>query len=800
MPRSWQSSWYGGNGVWTFSNGRFTTGAPDFRALAGDARQNSAVAACLGWIARTWPQARPVVLTQDDDGLKPDAQHPAARLLLRPSPFYTGKWLIRALLFDWAEGDAYAYIVPGEDGMPAELQYLPRQTITPVGNAQEMISGYEYRPDGQLVKTILPHEMIHLRHGINPNNPRTGERLLDSVDAEIATDNEATEWQWALLKNGGVPPWVIGPADSDKAAKIDEDDRDFIKAQMKEKTQGVSRGEGLVAPVAFKLDKMGFDPKSMVVGETQRKAEERIAAVIGIPPVVAGLGAGLDRATFANYEEARQAAWEDGIIPVQDDWADEFTHKLMPYYGEEETAYISYDRSMVRCLQDDESAKAEDSSKLFKADVIDRWSAKQRIGETPDETDKGVYWGSLRVRTDALPPSDPDTNDAGKGGATAPKRTPFGQRRTKAADPDAQARSLYDAVGRYRSALAKREASAVSMMESALRTAEADIQEEQDRLLGKIAAAMDSGGPIGESWLYQERRLASLLEQIGESYRRFARDTAPELAREQTAAARVAEEHTDALYRAALGPAPSGLTEAQAARAQVYTSFTVLPDDDLLETLVGFASDGSPLAEILARIGVDAVETVRNVLVSGVVRGVNPSEMAAELVGQLGVRRARALNIARTETLRAAREATRRMYEANAEVVSGWQWLSAADKRTCAMCWALHGQEFQTSERFATHPQCRCTLVPVCRSWADLLGDDSLPDGRPKIDLGEEIFADLPEEVQAAILGPGGMRLYQSGAPLSSWVHVEESERWGTVRREASLSEVETESGVTVGV
>ena len=73
MPRSWQSNWYGSNGaVWTFSNGRFEVGAPDFRKLAGDSRDNSIVAACLGWIARTWPQARPVVLTLSGDDLKPE--------------------------------------------------------------------------------------------------------------------------------------------------------------------------------------------------------------------------------------------------------------------------------------------------------------------------------------------------------------------------------------------------------------------------------------------------------------------------------------------------------------------------------------------------------------------------------------------------------------------------------------------------------------------------------------------------------------------------------------------------------
>lgn len=51
----------------------------------------------------------------------------------------------------------------------------------------------------------------------------------------------------------------------------------------------------------------------------------------------------------------------------------------------------------------------------------------------------------------------------------------------------------------------------------------------------------------------------------------------------------------------------------------------------------------------------------------------------------------RALRISRTEMLRAYREATRRNYQANGDIVPGWRWLCAKQPRTCAARLAMDG-------------------------------------------------------------------------------------------------------------
>jgi hypothetical protein len=68
---------------------------------------------------------------------------------------------------------------------------------------------------------------------------------------------------------------------------------------------------------ATKIQQFGFSPDQLLLRELRRMPEERVTAVLGIPAVVVGLGAGLERSTFTNMAEAREAAYESGLIPAQ---------------------------------------------------------------------------------------------------------------------------------------------------------------------------------------------------------------------------------------------------------------------------------------------------------------------------------------------------------------------------------------------------------------------------------------------------------------------------------------------------
>lgn len=361
----------------------------NFAGIVTDPTENSAVSNCLQWITRNWPQAKPVVMNGKGEVVE---NHPLPALLQKPSEYYNGNLLHQTLImerFGVGHGNAYAYIVL-MDGEPAELQYLPAATVLPKFDKQDN-PYYEYQ--SKTGKEALPiGRVAHWRNGISPANPLLGVDPFRSVRPEIATDNIVTVYQYNAFKNGGVPPWIATP----KSAK-DGEPAFTMSAQagkaLKERiAEFGGRAEGISLPGAIDLHVLGFRPKDMVFGEAQRKAEERIAGAIGLPAIIAQLGAGLDRATFANGAEFRQAAWEDCVIPLQDEWAAELTIKLLPLFEDyQEDYYVTYDRSQVRALADDETAKEKGAALLYEKGVISRAEALRRIGVEPLPGDENIF-------------------------------------------------------------------------------------------------------------------------------------------------------------------------------------------------------------------------------------------------------------------------------------------------------------------------------------------------------------------------------------------------------------------------
>jgi SPP1 gp7 family putative phage head morphogenesis protein len=198
-------------------------------------------------------------------------------------------------------------------------------------------------------------------------------------------------------------------------------------------------------------------------------------------------------------------------------------------------------------------------------------------------------------------------------------------------------------------------------------------------------------------------------------------------------------------------------------------------DGPATRSLIGIAGDGEPLAKHFANIAKPVRQQIFDALFYGVATGKPNSIIAQEINNAVGGGAVRAMTIARTETNRAYREASRKFY-ADVPSVTGWRWLAALDLTTCPICWSMHGRIFKTKTPFGTHPNCRCTMVPVFR-------------GDAKAETGSAKFAGLTIEQQRAILGPKRLELYNQGAGLSDFVESYRS-AFGLSRRLKNLDAI----------
>lgn len=194
---------------------------------------------------------------------------------------------------------------------------------------------------------------------------------------------------------------------------------------------------------------------------------------------------------------------------------------------------------------------------------------------------------------------------------------------------------------------------------------------------------------------------------------------------------------------------------------------------------LALASD-TPVRRLFESLPELAAQAAREALFTGVATGANPRQTARAMARGAGIARNRASTIARTETLRAYRNAQLdRM--AKMKEIERWVWVSARDRRTCAFCWAQHGRVFTTDRRMATHPNCRCSQGPLPKgaNTTAIVGN------------GKALFDKLPAAQQLAILGPAKFRAFKAGAiELRDLVGSANHKDWGPIGYERSLKAV----------
>lgn len=328
--------------------------------------------------------------------------------------------------------------------------------------------------------------------------------------------------------------------------------------------------------------------------------------------------------------------------------------------------------------------------------------------------------------------------------------------------------NVYDIALEFRAALLRQDASAAQSLVRSYGLAYAKITKSLAQLLIKIETARARKEPIDRAWLLREERYNALLEQIQAEMNRFAKFANKEITSGQKAAIHLSE---------------------KAFSAQMTTlglqNFNRL-STNAVETMVGMAGDGSPLADLLRPLGQQASQSVRDALVNGVAIGQSPRKTASEIKDALAGNLTRALAISRNEQLRAYRESSRKTYQANDDVCRGWRWTANLTTRSCVVCWAMDGTEHALTEPMATHPQCRCVQTPLTKTFAEL-GITSVKD-EPARPTGIEAFAKLSEAEQLAILGKAKFAAYKTGQlKLQDVVGASIHPRWGKSRYERSL-------------
>ena len=382
---------YGSGQLQTLLRRALPGSTKDWARIAGDLGLNGVVASAMDWYIRNWAQAQPEVMRKVDMQQAEPIEHPALQLIAQPDPLVMGSLFWAWVVQDYKLfGNTYIRKIRSSTrGTVTALQFLPQDMVRPVGNGTNPLTHYVYTTDGRSFD-IPVSDIIHIRYGREPSDIRLGRSPVTAVLREIATDNTASTTAWGLLANGAMPSLIVGPDAKDASVDLSMDDARQVKRQLHEDLSGDGSGGIVVMTGPYKMDRVSLTPSELALDSVRRVPEERICSALGINPMVLGLGSGLERSTYANYERAQQAAWEDGMVPLLRTISDALTADLLPEYPEtQEGDYIVFNVDNVRALADDLSAEADRAEKLYKAGIIDRAEAKRIAGLEAIPEDEG---------------------------------------------------------------------------------------------------------------------------------------------------------------------------------------------------------------------------------------------------------------------------------------------------------------------------------------------------------------------------------------------------------------------------
>lgn len=376
-------SGYGGQGGrgWRF----LSPGAQyDFEAEAGDLWRNSAVAACLRVVRNNLPEPDLTVAVKDADGNPaPLASHPLLALVETPNDYYTSAelWAATALSLI-VDGNAYWIKVRSPAGKVVQLWWVPHWMMECryPADGSVYLTHYVYLVNGRQVP-VRVEDVVHFRQGIDPRNDRLGLSDLKQGVREVCSDNEAAGYSAATLKNMGVPTVVITPVEDNGRFGVGQEEQ--VRQQWRQRLTGDNRGDPLVTD-SVKVTKISLSPKELALADLPDRFEDRICALIGVNPMVAGLTSGGSHKTYANYAEARRAFYEDMLIPLLKAIAKTLTLQLLTDFLAPGGAFVRWCFKGCQCLRENENDVAKRAGELYEdKKLITLNEGRQAIGYKP---------------------------------------------------------------------------------------------------------------------------------------------------------------------------------------------------------------------------------------------------------------------------------------------------------------------------------------------------------------------------------------------------------------------------------
>ena len=339
--------------------------------------KNELVFACINEKATSLPEATLRAYRRTKDGEEEIPDHPLRQLMQKPNPFMTEFELMEMTVtyLDIA-GNAFWEKGRSAAGRVVEIWPLRPDRVRIVPDNVKYISQYVYEIGG-IWYPLDPDDVIHFKY-FHPTDYFFGMSPLKAISRAVGTDNEATDFVQSMLQNNATPATVVTTQTA-----IDEALSTRLSRIWKKKFGGKNRGEPAILQAGMDVKSIGMNLRDLEFPDLRTVSETRICSGFGVPPILVGANAGLQRSTFSNYKEARESFWEETLSPLMVRLGGRVNLGMMPEYGSDSNVYCRFDTTNVRALQENENDKWSRATAAKKDGIITKNEARSVLGYKP---------------------------------------------------------------------------------------------------------------------------------------------------------------------------------------------------------------------------------------------------------------------------------------------------------------------------------------------------------------------------------------------------------------------------------
>jgi len=179
--------------------------------------------------------------------------------------------------------------------------------------------------------------ILHMKM-FNPLDDWRGMSPIEACAREIDIHNEASAFMKGLLDNSAAPS---GALVMDQEHELTDEQFARMKTELEVQHAGAKNaGRPLLLEGGLDWKPMGFSPVDLAIIDQKNSAARNICLTLGVPPQLLGIPG--DN-TYSNYEVAREAFYEDTVIPLVkfivsafNGWGKlwNFTEKLVPDFAD----------------------------------------------------------------------------------------------------------------------------------------------------------------------------------------------------------------------------------------------------------------------------------------------------------------------------------------------------------------------------------------------------------------------------------------------------------------------------------